>query len=118
MEQEVEQSTEILTGRERSLLNLRPPWPKGISPNPGGRPKRKPITEAYEELLTPVEARKVAKAMLSQAKRGNVKAAVEVTDRVEGKLSYDEPDRTPGGIQVLVINEIVRPEAPSETKAK
>jgi hypothetical protein len=30
--------------------NLKP-WPKGVSGNPGGRPKRKPITEELERLL-------------------------------------------------------------------
>ncbi|MGH9609826.1 MAG: hypothetical protein ACRD34_09150 [Bryobacteraceae bacterium] len=28
-------------GRERSLNNLRPPWPKGVSGNPSGRAKHK-----------------------------------------------------------------------------
>jgi len=27
--------------------NLKP-WPKGVSGNPGGRPKRKPVTEALQ----------------------------------------------------------------------
>ncbi|MGH9473379.1 MAG: hypothetical protein ACRD1M_11635 [Terriglobales bacterium] len=32
---------EAPTGRGRSLNNLRPPWPKGVSGNPSGRPKHK-----------------------------------------------------------------------------
>ena len=27
------------------------PWPKGVSGNPGGRPKEKPISEAYKTRL-------------------------------------------------------------------
>ena len=30
--------------------NLKP-WPKGVSGNPGGRPKMKPVTEELERLL-------------------------------------------------------------------
>lgn len=29
------------TGRQHSLSNLQPPWPKGTSGNPSGRPRRK-----------------------------------------------------------------------------
>jgi hypothetical protein len=31
------------TGRGR-VANLCPPWPKGVSGNPGGRPRKQPIT--------------------------------------------------------------------------
>jgi hypothetical protein len=32
------------------LENLKP-WPKGVSGNPGGRPKKKPLTEAYQAAI-------------------------------------------------------------------
>jgi hypothetical protein len=44
--------TEVMTvaQSEKQLANLRPPWPKGVSANPGGRPAR-PLTTAIEKLL-------------------------------------------------------------------
>lgn len=85
----------------RSLQNLRPPFPKGQSGNPGGRPKKLPITEAYRQALTGVlpEADRrrfglpkgatyadlVAVSMVTQARKGSVRAAQELGDRTEGK---------------------------------
>lgn len=34
--QVTEPTTEILAPRDKRLANLRPPWPKGVSGNPGG----------------------------------------------------------------------------------
>lgn len=60
----------------------------GQSGNPGGRPKKKPLTEAYERiLLRPGEADRVAKAMHESACCGDVRAAIEMADRVEGKVT-------------------------------
>jgi hypothetical protein len=47
--------------------------------------------------------------MLRQAKKGNVKATVEMTDRTEGKLQPDEPKQTP--ISVIVVPITVNPTA-------
>jgi len=81
--------------------NLRP-WQPGQSGNPGGRPKRKPLTDAYAALLDkpipPDMARQlriseastyaevVAMALLKEAVKGKVNAAAELADRVEGRV--------------------------------
>jgi len=87
--------------------NLKP-WPKGVSGNPGGRPKRKPITEAcqaYADRKLPEGLRsfKVGRcritldpgatyadlAVLGQfisASKGNTAALSEIADRIEGKV--------------------------------
>jgi hypothetical protein len=36
---------------DKSNGNLRPPWPKGVSGNPKGRPKSKSFTRALKRLL-------------------------------------------------------------------
>jgi len=73
-------------------LNLKP-WPKGVSGNPGGRPKKKPLTEEIERLLEQ-EAPKgkgrtwaavIAQALLTKACKGDVRAIAELANRVEGK---------------------------------
>lgn len=95
-------------------------WPKGVSGNPGGRVKEKPITEAYRRIqrrTVPIEVERledgsqqikipaldeyfselIEKGRISvgeltalqvsiAANKGDLKAAIEVTDRTEGKV--------------------------------
>jgi uncharacterized protein DUF5681 len=72
-------------------------WQKGQpSPNPGGRPHKTALTDAIREQLAQVDAKDkagrtnaevVAAALIAKAKRGDVRAASEIADRVEGKPS-------------------------------
>lgn len=74
--------------------NLRP-WQKGRSGNPGGRPRRLPVTEALRLLLEETQLPKRAHPSMTIAERialrlarkatKDDKAAAEVIDRVEGK---------------------------------
>ena len=87
------------TGR---IENLRPPWKKGDpSPNPSGRPKRKPVTEALEAYLaTPegVEALvSLSKAVVKVAHR-HPGMAVFVRETLEGKLT--ERVEVSGGLEL------------------
>jgi hypothetical protein len=71
-------------------------WKKGCpSPNPGGRPKRTPYTDAHREIAeASVKDLKIkasdsiavgiAKAVAREALRGKIAAAVEIANRVEG----------------------------------
>jgi hypothetical protein len=76
----------------RNIANLKP-WPKGVSGNPGGRPRTKPITEELERLLqeeAPNDngqtwAAVIAEALLHQARKGDVRAISELANRIEGK---------------------------------
>lgn len=63
----------------------------GRSGNASGRPKRKPFTDAYLAFLDahPEELAAIVRAMVKQAKKGNVKAVIEMTDRSEGKAPLD-----------------------------
>jgi hypothetical protein len=75
-----------------SVHNLRP-WPKGVSGNPGGRPRKRLISDELERLLqqeAPSAAGKtwaaaIAEVLLAQALNGDVRAIAEVANRVEGK---------------------------------
>jgi hypothetical protein len=70
-----------------------PRFPKGVSGNPSGRPKLTKLTEALREQLAetlpdaPEEtiAESIARALIKEAKSGNVQAAREIADRTEGK---------------------------------
>jgi hypothetical protein len=66
----------------------------GQSGNPGGRPKTAALTRAYRNLLDEVcpsdpegrtYAQLIAARMIRLAIGGNVQAAAEICDRVEGK---------------------------------
>ena len=80
----------MASGRVENLK----PWAKGVSGNPGGRPRTAPIAELLRELLEKpcpgdkqnrTYAHKIAEAMLKRACHGDVKAAREVADRTEGR---------------------------------
>lgn len=79
--------------------NLGPPWPKGVSGNPGGRTNRTPFADAYRKFarmsgkqLESLDTRKltgaelVALAQLKAAMGGKTPPAVEAADRAEGKV--------------------------------
>ena len=66
-------------------------WQPGQSGNPGGRPKKKPVTDLYEEILNDPEAMEALKSAVVKAlTKGNMAMVLqlkEMTDRVEGKVT-------------------------------
>ena len=67
-------------------------WKKGVSGNPGGRPKRRLISDALRDgLAACIErgdktgAMVIADAILGKASKGDVAAATFVRDSTEGK---------------------------------
>lgn len=63
----------------------------GVSGNPGGRPKKKPITEMYEKLLSDptflVELEKSVRDMVKSGRMVGQLQLKEMTERVEGKVT-------------------------------
>lgn len=91
------------------------PWPKGFCPNPGGRPAKTPTTDAYREmLLQPHPNQKKYPGMtwaqvnalrqLQAAEEGDIRAQVEITDRVEGKVPQGMRLDGPGGGAIPLVN--------------
>ena len=83
-------NTEISPSRERSLANLRPPWKKGESGNPEGRPPDGIITEVYKEILAEADFRPALKSavkdrLLAKGVAGFLMSR-EVADRTEGPI--------------------------------
>lgn len=63
----------------------------GQSGNPGGRPKKKPITELYEQILVnPEHLQAIEAAIVKALKRGQMAMVLllrEMAERVEGKVA-------------------------------
>ncbi len=65
----------------------------GVSGNPSGRPKLTRLTDALREQLAEINpdapeetiAEQIARALITEAKSGNVAAIREIGDRTEGK---------------------------------
>ena len=102
----------------RNTAGLRPPWKPGESGNMSGRPKRKPLTDAYAALLdkpipsdmarqlkldeSTTYAQVIAMSLVREAVKGKVQAAAEVADRVEGKIT--QPISGPEGGAIPIAN--------------
>jgi hypothetical protein len=85
------------------------PFKPGHSGNPGGRPKKLPITDALRRILsghvparTPKKANGedlVALALIKKAVGGDLRAIAEIADRTEGKPTerheFSGPDGGP-----------------------
>jgi len=109
----------------RNTAGLRPPWKPGESGNPSGRPKRKPITDAYIRLLNePIPGDKegrtfadaLAQKILKEALNGKVPAASEITDRVEGKVTLPLSGPDGGPIEVRTLNDFYANSCPNSSK--
>lgn len=82
------------TSKRRGIHNLRPWQPGCPSPNPGGRPRKTPLTDLLREACDdPKEALAIIGGILSAAKRKNAKCASatvaafrEIADRVDGPV--------------------------------
>jgi Family of unknown function (DUF5681) len=82
------------SGKQRGRPENLKPWPKGVSGNPGGRPKSAPLSQACRELLAqPVPddsegrtyAQAIAQTLAAKALAGDIRAAQEIADRAEGR---------------------------------
>jgi hypothetical protein len=77
------------------IQNLKP-WPKGVSGNPGGRPRKKPITELYEHLLNDSSTLKTIRTAILRNIKGSRTGLVpllrEMADRVGKGDSADRRD--------------------------
>lgn len=81
------QNSEKKRGRAGNLKPFKP----GQSGNPGGRPKKRPITELYERILgDPKNIAAIEKAVLKTLSKGNMAMVLllrEITERIEGKVT-------------------------------
>src|ERR1041384_5685513 len=94
------------------IENLKP-WRPGQSGNPGGRPKKRLVDDALLEELSRDDgcsAMMIARALIEEAKTGNLRAIQLIAERTQGKplqkVAVSDDD---SGSQVLTV-EFVRAE--------
>jgi hypothetical protein len=81
------------------------PFPKGKSGNPGGRPKKAPITEELQKYFSdPRNARNAALAVIAQFKKGNPAAIANIFNRVDGVLTDKHEVKSDGPTVVSFQN--------------
>lgn len=85
------------------------PWVKGQSGNPGGRPKKKPITQIFEELFDANADRddikeQVRKTLTSKGMAG-VLLLREAADRIEGHVKDEVDLNVTGSISLAQVIE-------------
>lgn len=74
----------------KSLKNLRPPWQRGHCPNPGGRPKTKPLLAALQQELAenPERLIEIVDKVLTHAKH-SLGFFCELRDMLDGKPGFE-----------------------------
>jgi hypothetical protein len=76
------------SGKRRGNPENLTPWKPGQSGNPGGRPKRKPLTDKLLEVLEdPKQLEVLVRVWLKQAQKGSIMHLREILDRVEGRVA-------------------------------
>ena len=85
----------------------------GKSGNPGGRPKKKPLTEALEKVYSdPKECLAAARALAKKARAGSIAHFQEAANRLEGRVS--DTDECRGNITFNVVISAPRPHKPDD----
>jgi hypothetical protein len=74
---------------------------KGVSGNPGGRPKK--ISNALDTAINKEVAAQIARGVIKTAKRGNVLAFVAIRETIEGKLPQALTGGDGGPLQIEVV---------------
>lgn len=85
-------------------------WKKGQSGNPGGRPKRKPLTDLMLEALSETDAkgqtlmRSIIERWALEVMGGSASHLKELLERVEGKVSdgVTQEDETEAPKRIIV----------------
>ena len=106
-----------MAGRVENLT----PWKPGQSGNPNGRPRKKPLTDAYLELMdklgkdcgiteTDTVPQIIAKMIARNAMEGDVVSAREITNRTDGlpTVHAEVTGKDGGPIQLRSTQEFVK----------
>ena len=88
---------------------MRPPWPKGVSGNPEGRPKGTGLTDRLREIVAANDGavgKELIDTAVKFANKGDWRFWNSIIERVEGKV----PDKVEGdGKLEIVIRHVKKP---------
>ena len=75
----------------KNTAGLKPPWKKGQSGNPKGRPKGPSLVDALKKVLQEMgeeeTLKKLARAWVGQSAKGNAVFFKELIERLDGKVA-------------------------------
>ena len=102
-------------------------WKKGQSGNPGGRPRTAALPEAYREELSArapgdregrTNTQAIARVVVKRARAGDLRAAQELADRIEGRprQSVEHAGEGGGPVKIVYISRIDAPDNPELAK--
>lgn len=98
------------TERNSKYPNLRAPWKPGESGNPAGRPKKRPITELYEEILAdPKNRARLKKQIIATITRKGMAGVLErreMKESIEGKVT--QPVEISGTVNSMTDEELLQ----------
>ena len=100
------------------IRNL-PPWPKGVSGNPGGRQKDTPIKDEIKSAATPEKIKKIVAKVMKMAEAGDLKAVEFLRLHLDGPLPRPSREDSQGeGDHVVLLTgpEPLRPEPRSTSQ--
>lgn len=97
------------SGKKRGRVENLKPWKPGQSGNPEGRPKKRPITEIYEEILADPKNRASLKDQIINTITSRGMAGVlerrEMKESIEGKVT--QPVEVDGEIK-FTLAEVIK----------
>jgi len=80
------------TGGSPGCRNLRPPWPKGVSGNPRGRPSYRALFEEALARAVTENAEALVEALVSRALAGDAAMMRALLDRLAPRITRHELD--------------------------
>lgn len=79
-----------------------PAWKKGVSGNPSGRPKSKPISDELRKIGEAGGYQQLAAKLFIKALEGDVRSAQEILNRIEGRVT-DRLVIDSGGVDLMEL---------------
>ncbi len=100
----------VHTGQTTGRANLRPPWPKGVSGNPKGRPSHRKLFEEALARAVVEHAEAIAAALVQRALEGDARMMAALLDRLVPRITRHELDAAEAPTKIVLEFQKPKPE--------